>query len=379
MISNIFLLALLALSNGVLARFSHQPNTLTCTSYLGTRSVAKVPSRTTKVYQPTTVTKRIINRTHRTLTLHARTKTTTITTTDISTVTAEPKKDIVTSTVYTHSSESVLTVITETETITESETTLIGVPSDSTYPAPPNFTGVKDDPRYVPRVKARGDTRQKPVKMATVKALPNRKKLAIDPEVYVQKVYCTNKIWKYSTSTVTTTVTGRKRYTRKPTITQTATATETIINTEYPPNKGTSTVYVLVTISHTAFMTATETETTTSTQTIVIETGIYPGTRYPACESRNILKTANGNQHINALNFGLDFNQLRLGSRFTPEQCCIECVTRNDCVGSWLDSGINDDGIGEYHTNDGMWWSDTLSNGPCGKWKNRGGGSQWND
>ncbi|KAF5000115.1 hypothetical protein FDECE_11277 [Fusarium decemcellulare] len=392
MISSIFLLVLPALTNGVLASFSHRPNTLICSYFMGTRSVANPPSRTAKVYVPTTVTKSIINRTHTTLTLRARTKTTSITTTTISTVTAEPKQDIETSTVYSRTEISIGVLVTSITTITKESTSVIGLRTDSTYPAPPNFTGVKDDPRYVPRVKVRGDTRQKPVKMWTVKALPNRKEMAMDPELYVTKIDCTNQIWKYSTATVRTTITGRKRYTRKPTITQTASVTETIINTEYPPNQGTSTVYTFVTISTTVILTATVTESTTSTQT---ETGIYPGTRYPACENSNTLKTANGNQYINMLNVDQHFKQLRLGPSLTAEECCIECVTRNDCVGSWLDSGIKADGIGkctifsaqdpskctsqvfevgEYYTEKGMWWANTLSNGPCGTWRNRGSG-----
>ncbi|KAL8635339.1 MAG: hypothetical protein Q9228_007160 [Teloschistes exilis] len=276
-----------------------------CTTKVGTKSVRPVPSAN---YALTiTFTKNIIvtSTPVKTVTPKAVTSTV-ITSVDTTvTVTGPPNTDTLTIT-QTDIATSTITG-TSTATATEiSSTTITGDPVTSTVPPPAGFTPIKNEPGYVPKVKARDAlglvARAAAPSQIVAKCSPG-KPATLTPQLYPTSVICGALVETITTKTTT----------------KTASTTNTI--TAAIP---TSFVYSTV--------------TSTSTSTIIPVPGTAT-TSYAACGPSNIATTANGGHTISEVDGGVG-NSASFVTVDSPYSCCVACITSSDNCRAFVYIGL---------------------------------------
>ncbi|KAL8762953.1 MAG: hypothetical protein Q9194_007449 [Teloschistes cf. exilis] len=312
-----------------------------CTTKVGTKSVKPVPSAT---YALTiTFTKNII-----------------VTSTPVKTVT--PKA--VTSTTLSPSHRQVgeeksnttagrgliyrfidiaTSTITGTSTATATEissTTITGDPVTSTVPPPAGFTPIKNEPGYVPKVKARDAlglvARAAAPSQIVAKCSPG-KPATLTPQLYPTSVICGALVETITTKTTTKTASTTNTITAAiPTSfvysTVTSTSTSTII-----PVPVTSTISATVSTTLTTSTATTTTSTTTVTSTTIVQGTAT--TSYAACGPSNIATTANGGHTISEVDGGVG-NSASFVTVDSPYSCCVACITSSDNCRAFIYIGL---------------------------------------
>ncbi|KAL9577243.1 MAG: hypothetical protein Q9203_007536 [Teloschistes exilis] len=310
-----------------------------CTTKVGTKSVKPVPSAT---YALTiTFTKNIIvtSTPVKTVTPKAVTSTV-ITSVDTTvTVTGPPNTDTLTIT-QTDIATSTITG-TSTATATEiSSTTITGDPVTSTVPPPAGFTPIKNEPGYVPKVKARDAlglvARAAAPSQIVAKCSPG-KPATLTPQLYPTSVICGALVETITTKTTTKTASTTNTITAAiPTSfvysTVTSTSTSTII-----PVPVTSTISATVSTTLTTSTATTTTSTTTVTSTTIVQGTAT--TSYAACGPSNIATTANGGHTISEVDGGVG-NSASFVTVDSPYSCCVACITSSDNCRAFVYIGL---------------------------------------
>ncbi|KAI4199826.1 MAG: hypothetical protein LQ350_004356 [Teloschistes chrysophthalmus] len=230
---------------------------------------------------------------------------------------------------------------TSTATATEtSSTTVTGDAITSTLPPPAGFTAIKNEPGFVPKVKARDAlglvARAAAPSQIVVKCSPG-KSPTLTPQLYPTSVICGALVETVTTKTTTRTASTTNTITAAtPTSfvysTVTSTSTSTII-----PAPVTSTISATVATTIT-----TSTATTTTTTTTITSTTTVLGTAttsYAACGPSNIATTANGGHTISEVDGGVG-NSASFVSVDSAYSCCVACITSSDNCRGFVYIGI---------------------------------------
>ncbi|KAL8785529.1 MAG: hypothetical protein Q9195_008601 [Heterodermia aff. obscurata] len=325
------------------------------------------------------------------------------TSTPVKTVTPAPVTATVTNTAtatstFTAPTNTDTITTTTTNTITDTSTEVTTVPSTvfttstvvststSTSATPAGFTPISQEPGYVPKIKGRDALALEPRAAApsSCKAsFPKGAKSPVySPALYPTAVVCAKLVETISTKTATYTASTTKTTTLVPvTQTTTSTTTTTVTTTFIPPGV---TETATATTSTTTQVTTTSTTTSVTTVTAT-QTSIVPGpTYYAACDSNNIINSANGGQFITQVSAAGDFTQT---SSSSPYDCCAACQQTAGCRGSYYGGGtfcvLAAGGActpGQFRQYDEFNTDSTgtadlafyVSNGPCGLIRNAG-------
>ncbi|KAI4233255.1 MAG: hypothetical protein LQ352_008270 [Teloschistes flavicans] len=285
-----------------------------CTTKVGTKSVKPVPSTTYAL--TVTLTKNIIVTSTPLTTITPKAVTSTITTSVATTVivTGPPNTDTLTITQTDTATSTITGTSTATATETASTTTTLD-PSTSTVPPPAGFTPIRNEPGFVPKIKAR-----EALGLAVRAAAPSQivakchpgKPVTLTPQLYPTSVICGALV-----ETITTKAT-----------TKTASTTSTI-------TAATPTSYVYSTVTYTSTSTiipAPVTSTISATGTAT--------TTYAACGPTNIATTANGGHSISEVDGGVG-NSASFVSVDSAYSCCVACITSSDNCRGFVYIGIS--------------------------------------
>ncbi|KAJ4247415.1 hypothetical protein NW762_013090 [Fusarium torreyae] len=351
-----------------------------CNSKLGTSSVpsSKIPRATTTVDYKVTITKKFVRRVNVVVIPRPRTTTETETVKTTTTTVAPPNVETATMTETDEQTETVTQETTTTYTSTSFVTTT--VTTSSTIAAPAGFTPLLQAPDYVAKVKVRAAAQ------AAVPVIPGAR---AGQQQYVQRIDCTKRIPHTTVKTTTTTVQGPRRTLQPKTKTKVITTTETIVETSYPPEV---TETETETVSPTTTVHTTVTHEATTVETVTVETSVPGQTVYAACDSNNILRTANrGNPVVNIIvRSGTSYTTTSISGVSGAYNCCVQCMQNPACLmaltpvtGSSCYNYVATTPSTAACPNGQFLWSDyysstsrspvwVWSNGPCGAMGNLG-------
>ncbi|KAH6970213.1 hypothetical protein DER45DRAFT_608919 [Fusarium avenaceum] len=368
------LLVLLTLSAEAFAGPA-KPDASTCTTFLGSKTVKNVPTTTATTIKNIIITKKVIRKVN--VVVVPRPKTTTVRTTETEIITRTDNGEIATE---TETSDKSTTTNFRTSWVTSqytSYTTTTKSFTSTVTTTPLGYTAILDDASY--RAKRDLLLEREPEEDATP-VVPN-----LFPDGNLpQSVRCVKDVPKYTTKTVTTTVQGPRRTLKAVTKTNTLTYYTSPVTTVYPEATSTTTV----TEYHEIVTTDVEVTSTSSiTETVTVESWIPQATVYDICNSRNMMRSANGGGSVITYRDASGVSLAQLGTGFNEVSCCNACAADTSCRGT-LYRGSNTacyayisrdrsqcttarNLLARYVTDE---FSDTsvYSNGPCGYWENGG-------
>jgi hypothetical protein len=406
------LLVLLTLGAEALAGPA-KPDSSTCTTFLGSKTIKSVPTARTTTIKNVTIIKKVIRKVN--VVVVPRPKTTTVHTTETDTITHTDNGLVATVTVtckyLARRTSTALTKLTypaiadqSTKTnirtawvnrVYTSYTTTTKSFTSTVTTTPVAYTAILDDTSY----RAKRD-------------LPLEKEPADDvtpivPDTLVggdlpQSVRCVKEVPKYSTKTVTTNIQGPRRTLKAVTKTKTLTSFTSVVSTAFPEATSTTTTteyHEIITTDVDVTSTSALTETgknlhryyilahTNAATTVTLESWIPQATVYDICSSRNMMRTANGGGSVITYRDANGVSLASLGAGFNEVSCCNACAADPYCRGSQF-SG-RDTACYAYISRDRSQcttarnlvaryvtypFADTsvYSNGPCGYWENGG-------
>ncbi|KAJ4113881.1 hypothetical protein NW768_011411 [Fusarium equiseti] len=366
------LIVLLALGTNALAG-PVRPESPSCTTFLGTKTVKNVPTATTSVIESKTIVKKVVRKVN--VVVVPRPQTTTVRTTKTDTIIFTDDSEIATVTITC----KYFKVFSKTAWVTRSSTTWTTTTKSFTSTVtttPVAFTAILDDTKYVAKrdLSLRRDLLDGISPVDPVSPLEGQ---------LPQSVRCVKAVPKYTTKVVTTQVQGPRRTLKAATRTSTLTSSTSVVSTVYPD--ATSTTYT--TEYHELVTTDVDvTSTTVVSETVTVESWIPQATFYNICSSRNMMRSANGGSVITYKDAsGVTLAQL--GTRFNELSCCNACAADPYCRGTKYrgsdtncfayisrdksSCGTSRNLLARYITQP---FADTsvYSNGPCGYWENGG-------
>ncbi|SPJ83974.1 uncharacterized protein FTOL_10490 [Fusarium torulosum] len=368
------LLVLLTLGAEALAGPA-KPDSSTCTTFLGSKTVKSVPTARTTTIKNVTIIKKVIRKVN--VVVVPRSKTTTVRTTKTDTITHTDDSDVATVTVTSNQSTKTNTRTAWVTRVYTSYTTTTKSFTSTVTTTPVGYTAILDDTSY----RAKRD-------------LPLEKEPADDvtpivPDTLVggdlpQSVHCVKDVPKYSTKTVTTNVQGPRRTLKAVTKTKTLTSFTTVVSTVFPEATSTTT-----TTEYREIITTDVDVTSTSalTETVTVESWIPQATVYDICSRRNMMRSANGGGSVITYRDAGGVSLAGLGTGFNEVSCCNACAADPYCRGTQF-SGSNTacyayvsrdrsqcttarNLLARYVTYP-FFDTSVYSNGPCGYWENGG-------
>jgi hypothetical protein len=300
-----------------------------CQTIYGTKSLTKVPKRTTTVRLPYTHTMRLVSYVTRTITPAAVTRTKTLSKATTTTRRAVQQTD---TTTLTLSFDEFITVTSTKLSIS----TIIEVTTTTTSPKGSILT-ISTSSGFIPIQSVSGN-------------LPLRKRalnvdLAAAPTSYPASVVCSVVLKKnvYTTATdraLRTTI----RTAETPTIFKTSTRISTSRVTNKPERATVTTTEKITSTSTSIIDGGEETTSTTVTSTSTIE--VLP-TAYPGCQTHNYFSTHNGSPIYNGSPVDPNFTGAKNLAAPDAETCCHACQQSEDC-GMFIHSAQN--GYTTFHT-----------------------------
>ncbi|KAL8830029.1 MAG: hypothetical protein Q9191_001668 [Dirinaria sp. TL-2023a] len=311
-----------------------------CTTKLGARSTS-VKTTTYALTVPVTVTVKSTSTPVSTITPPPQTTsvTATQTTTSIVVTTSVDTQTDTTLSIAIASSANALYKSTVTETITTDTvvvTTSTSTIATSTVPTSAGFTALALESGYVPKKRSveadappaiRG--RQVEGRAATTSPLASPLGKPGVFTQYPQAVTCGALVVAKTSKVIVST--AKPTTTTLPAVTNTITSSTTVTETSTSAVSASTTVTTTVDITSVTTVTSTSTNTITQTVTVVQA----QSTAYAACDSNNVVQTANGHQPV----YNVYYAGSGRGPAITnfdiadPVACCQQCQQLAGCTG----------------------------------------------